>query len=199
MTSVAQPGIVAPYITEWSEESCLDHDLVERRGFGIAYADESVVDRDDDHVLWLRTKSRPREGRPLFGRVHPYRQRRAMRRMLCQVCGGPSTCSRDGALWLLQDHREDWTDWPERMAVTEPPVCLPCVATSNRLCPALRKSSVVVLAKESPVVGVYGMVYRSGHPSPIPTGKRTVGFDDPAIQWVVAASLLRELRGCSIV
>jgi hypothetical protein len=66
-------------------------------------------------------------------------QQRQERRPLCQVCGGPADQTDDGGLWLLPDHREDWTGWPEGMANVEPPVCLPCVRLSLRLCPKLRK------------------------------------------------------------
>nr|CEL15905.1 conserved hypothetical protein [Kibdelosporangium sp. MJ126-NF4]CTQ93830.1 conserved hypothetical protein [Kibdelosporangium sp. MJ126-NF4] len=61
-----------------------------------------------------------------------------MRRLLCQVCGGPADRTADGVLWLLKDHRGDWVDWPDSMAVSEPPVCVPCVRMSARRYPALR-------------------------------------------------------------
>jgi hypothetical protein len=142
-----------PYITSWSTEQDPPHTLVEHRGLGIAYLDETVIDRDDKGVLWYRTPSRPRQGRPEFGRVHPLRQRRAMRRLLCQVCGGPADHTSDGVLWLLKDHREDWPGWPENMAVTEPPVCAPCVRVASRLCPALRKGAVTVRVRHCPEFG----------------------------------------------
>jgi hypothetical protein len=94
---------VVPYVTEWSEEQKPPFVVVERPGMGIAYADESLVDRDSNGVLWFRMASRPGIGRPVFGKVHPLRQRRAMRRLLCQVCAGPADRTDDGVLWLMRD------------------------------------------------------------------------------------------------
>jgi hypothetical protein len=171
---------------------------VERLGFGIAYLDETMVDRDDKGVLWHRSASRPGHGRPEFGQVHSLRQRRAMRRLLCQVCAGPADRTEDGVLWLLKDHRDDWAHWPEGMGVTEPPVCLPCVRTSVLLCPALRKGAVAVRVRDCPVAGVRGALYRSGGLSPVLVGDTTMAFEDPAIRWVRAMNLVRELRECTI-
>jgi hypothetical protein len=151
------------------------------------------------HVLWNRTTLRPREGSPDFGRVHPLRQRRAMRRLLCQVCAGPADKSDDGVLWLLQDHRADWADWPEAMVVTEPPVCLPCVRTSIRLCPALRKGPAVVRVRHYPIYGVQGVLYKSGVLCPTAAAEVIAPFDDPAITWIRAAHLVRELHGCTFL
>jgi hypothetical protein len=145
-----------PFITQWSEEQEPPAQIVERPGRGIAYLDETVHDRDSHDVLWFRMPSRPRQGRPLFTKVHPLRQRRAMRRLLCGVCGQPADQTEDGTLWLLCDFRDDWPGWPERMGVTEPPVCLPCVRVASRLCPALRKGCVAVRARRAPVAGVWG-------------------------------------------
>jgi hypothetical protein len=190
--------VVAPYITAWSEEQDPPVVLVERHGGGIAYPDETMADRDRDSVLWFRTPFRPGVGRPEFGKVHPLRQRRAMRRLLCQVCAGPADQTEDGVLWLLQDHREDWRSWPDGMGVTEPPVCVPCVRSSLRLCPALRNGAVVVRAGSFMVAGVDGMLYRGGSKL-TQLGRTTVAFDDPAIRWVRAAGLVRELRDCVFI
>lgn len=120
-----------------------------------------------------------------------------MRRLLCQVCGGPADHTEDGVLWLLKDHRDDWPQWPDGMGVTEPPVCVPCVRTSLRLCPALRKGAVVVRAGSFMVAGVYGALYRTGRKLSS-AGQAAVPYDDPAVRWVRAVSLVRELRDCVI-
>jgi len=189
--------IVVPYITAWTEEKDPPVVLVERPGGGIAYRDETLADRDHNGVLWFRTPFRPGQGRPDFGRVHPVRQRRAMQRLLCQVCAGPANTTEDGVLWLLKDHREDWPMWPNGMGVTEPPICLPCVRLSMRLCPALRKRAVVVRAGTFIVAGVYGTLYRADR-SLSAIGPANVSFDDPAIGWIRAVSLVRELHDCAI-
>lgn len=190
--------VVAPYITAWSAEVYPPVVMVERPEGGIGYEGETVADRDRDGVLWFRMSFQPGEGRPEFGKVHPQRQRRAMQRLLCQVCGGPADRAEDGVLWLLLDHREDWPSWPNGMAVTEPPVCVSCVRVSLRLCPALRKGATVVRAGSFVVAGVHGLRYQGGH-TPIALGRYTVAFEDPAVRWVRAISLVRELRDCVIL
>jgi hypothetical protein len=189
---------VTPYIMAWSAEQDPPVMLVECPGGGIAYQDETVADRDRNGVLWFRTPFRPGQGRPEFGRVHPLRQRRTMQRLLCQVCAGPANQTEDGVLWLLKDHREDWPSWPNGMGVTEPPICLSCVEVSLRLCPALRKGAAVVRAGSFVVAGVHGTLYRGGHRL-VTVGAATVAFEDPAIRWVRAVSLVRELQDCTVL
>jgi hypothetical protein len=189
--------VVAPYITAWSAEQDPPVTLVERPGGGIAYYDETLADRDRHGVLWFRTPFRPGEGRPEFGKVHPLRQRRAMQRLLCQVCAGPANSTENGMLWLLQDHREDWPEWPNSMGVTEPPTCLHCVRLSLRHCPALRKSAAIVRAGSFVVSGVHGILHRGG-PRPRAVGATIVRFEDPAIQWIRAVNLVRQLSDCVI-
>jgi hypothetical protein len=191
-------AIVAPYITAWSEEHAQPYTLIERL-HGIGYADETIGDRDSHGVLWARTPLRPRQGRPEFQRVHPQRQRRAMQRLLCQVCAGPADCNEDGVLWVLKDHRDDWPSWPNRMGVTEPPVCAPCARIASNLCPALRRGAAVIRVGSCPVIGVRGMLYRRGGGTPVAVGPTTVSFGDPMASWVRAANLIRELGDCTLI
>jgi len=197
--AVRRARIVAPYVTTWSAEQDLPHKLVERPGHGIGYADELPTDRDAHGVLWQRAAMRHEVGRPEFGKVHPLRQRRAMRRLLCQVCAGPADQSDDGVLWLLRDYRDDWPDWPEDMASVEPPICVPCVSVSLRLCPALRRGAVAVRVREVPIAGVRGVRYRKGLIAPVAAEAVTLPYDDPAVRWMVASALVRELRGGTLV
>ncbi|GAB1508126.1 hypothetical protein [Actinophytocola sp. KF-1] len=198
MSAKKETRVVAPYITTWSAEVDPAVTLVERHGGGIAYADEVVADRDGNGVLWWRTSLRPGSGRPLFGQVHPLRQRRAMRRLLCQVCAGPADRTDDGVLWLLKDHRDDWPSWPDGMGVMEPPICVSCVALSVRLCPALRRSAAVVRARRFPVAGVRGALYRGG-PRPVPIAEATLRIGDPRTRWLRATSLIRELNDTTVM
>lgn len=191
--------VVVPYVTAWSEEQDPPVVLVERAGGGVAYRDEVMADRDSHDVLWFRTPFRPGRGRPEFGRVHPARQRRVMLRLLCQVCAGPADESGDGMLWLLPDHHEDWPLWPNGMGVTEPPICTACLRQSVRLCPALRKGAAAVRVRQCPLVGVYGVRYRSDGHRPEAVEEALVTFEDPAIRWVRAVSLVRELSDCTII
>lgn len=164
------------------------------RATGIAYADETLGDRDQNGVLWQRCPSRPGLGRPIFGAIHPLRQRRAMRRLLCSICGGPPDRTDLGVLWVLRDFRDDWPDWPEGMGAVEPPVCLPCARLSIRLCPALRGGPVFIRVKHSRVAGVYGICYRANDEVAC-----TVAFTKPAIRYTQAAQLVRELHDCTLV
>jgi hypothetical protein len=198
-SSTTQRRTVVPYVTIWSTEHDLPYQVIERRGFGIGYADEISADRDAHGVLWHRTFSRPHRGRPEWGNVHSLRQRRAMRRLLCQVCGGPADQTEDGVLWLLPNHQEDWTGWPEGMGNVEPPICVPCVGTSLRLCPKLRRGAAAIRVREFPTVGVRGALYERGPGGPVVVAETVVGFYDPAIHWVRATNLVRELRVCAIV
>jgi hypothetical protein len=69
--ALLQRGLV-PYITTWSTEETLPTTVIAaHRRPGIAYADETLDDRDEHGILWLRTPSSPGRGRPLFGKVHP--------------------------------------------------------------------------------------------------------------------------------
>ncbi|HEX4700965.1 MAG TPA: hypothetical protein VH352_02450 [Pseudonocardiaceae bacterium] len=197
-SSEARVGIV-PYITAWSAEETLPTRVIGDSRSGIAFADEMVIDRDDHDVLWSRMTSCPGAGRPEFKRVHSLRQRRAMRRLLCQICAKPADRSDLGVLWLLKDHREDWEDWPEGMANTYPPVCLACARLSVRLCPTLRRGHVAVRAHRFPYTGVYGLLHQPGYPDPIPVNAATVGYRDPAIAWTLAVQLVRSLHDCTIV
>jgi hypothetical protein len=122
-----------------------------------------------------------------------------MSHLLCQVCAGPADRTEDGVLWLLPDHRDDWASWPKGMAAVEPPVCLPCVRTAARLCPALRKGAAAVRVRRYPVVGVRGALWKRVRGTLEAVEHVIVPFTNPAIQWVQAGGLVRELNGCTIV
>ena len=110
-----------PYIVSWSAEKPPAKRLtLAPGGRGIAYEDELTHDRDAHGMLWRRSTLRPGQGRPLFGRVHTARQRRTMRQLLCQICGGPADRTDQGVLWLLGDHHEDWAAGRRRWALPIP-------------------------------------------------------------------------------
>jgi hypothetical protein len=196
-------GGVVPYIAMWSEERTLPTHVVQRQLSGVGYADEGPSDRDRDGVLWTRVASRPGEGRPEYARLHPRRQRRAMRLLLCQVCAEPAEYTGQGHLWLLTDHRQDWAHWPEDVVNPYPPVCLSCARLSVRLCPPLRRGFVLVRA-HSMVHGVIGVLFRPGQTFPAvelaeDDDGKPVAHTDPAIQWTQATQLTRTLHRCTPV
>ncbi len=191
--------IIAPYITTWSAEQDLPYRVVERVGVGVGLSDEVLGDRDSRGVLWHRAAVRHGVGRPEFGKVHPLRQRRAMRKLLCQVCAGPADKADGGVLWLMRDYQGDWPRWPEGMASVDPPICASCVALSLRLCPALRRGAVAVRVRSFDVAGVRGALYRRGSIAPVAVEAVNLSYDDPNVRWLVASALIRELRDCTIV
>jgi hypothetical protein len=190
-----------PYVTAWSAERADSPDLVVLPGSGgIAHRDETPSDRDERGVLLARSREARGRGRALFGVVHAARQRHAMRVLLCQVCGNPADTNDDGTLWLLQDHRADWPNWPDGMACTEPPVCADCVVPSTRSCPALRRSHVLVRVRSAPVVGVHGTLWTRSPVGVLTTSASViVTFDDPRVHRVLASHLVRELRQAVLV
>ncbi|MFT7837330.1 hypothetical protein Q5530_14370 [Saccharothrix sp. BKS2] len=181
----------------WSGETAEDPRLVELpNGAGIAYADEILGDRDSRGVLWDRATVNPGQGTPRFAQIHVHRQRRAMRKLLCQVCAGPADQDDHGVLWLIPNRTRHWPDWPEGMLVAEPPICRPCLSLSVRVCPALRaEGHLVIRAREHPTYGVEGFRYRTG-PTPVDHG--TTSFTDPAIRWTLASKLVRTLHHCTV-
>lgn len=193
---MAEWGGRVPHVVPWSGERCSLPPLIGRRS-RIEFVDERSTDRDDRGVLWRRALSRPGDGKPLFKQDHPRRQRRAMLKLLCMVCGEPVERNKRGILWLLRDYREDWPSWPERMGNMYPPVCLPCARISTIRCPALRNGNVAVRAR-SFISGIYGELYAPG-PVPVTSGTATLTFDDPNVRWIVASKLIRTLYDCRIM
>ncbi|QMU72550.1 hypothetical protein [Streptacidiphilus sp. P02-A3a] len=191
-----RPGVV-PYITAWSAERSVRPEVVGLPGVGLAYRDELPYDRDSNGNLWTRMAFQCGCGRPEFGRVHPGRQRRAMRGLLCQVCGGPADRTAAGVLWLLKDDRGDWPGWPEGLAATHPPACVPCARAADRLCPHLRGGSVAVRVRDFRVRGVYGALYQGAGPSLRSTGSAIAAADDRLARWILAAQMVRVLSDCS--
>jgi hypothetical protein len=140
-------------------------------------------------------------GRPLFTKLHPVRQRRAMRRLLCQVCAKPADRTERGLLWLVPGNppgsaEQDW----DGFATIQPPVCRDCARASIRACPALRRGCVLLRA-HTRVCGVVGIRFRPGQRFPVPVDDEceVVAYDDPAVRWVQATQLARSLHDCSIV
>lgn len=190
-----------PYITAWDTGPPLRARLLSLPS-GIAYQDEGLADRDRHGVLWLREFSRPGRGRPEFGRVHSLRQQRAMRKLLCQVCGGPADSDHQGVLWLIFDDENKTPNWPEGIATANPPVCVRCARIAVRACPTLRTvGCIAVRVGHSRIAGVSGALYEAGagFQAELVDDDATVAFDDPAIRWTLAAQLVREIRQCTIV
>lgn len=186
-----------PYITKWSAEQGSGMRVIRRRR-GIGYADERPRDRDERGVLWTRVPSLPGQGRPEFGRVHARRQRRAMTRLLCQVCGGPAGRDDRGVLWLIGEDPGDLASWPDPLLTLHPPVCAPCAGRSVRICPHLRAGYAVLRVRAFDLAGVRGALYRPGNPDPVAVDAVGVAFDDPLIRWVKAGQLIMRLQDFTV-
>ncbi|SCK23738.1 hypothetical protein H181DRAFT_01785 [Streptomyces sp. WMMB 714] len=188
---------VVPYITAWSSERIPAQPVV-AAGPGIGFADETLHDRDRDGVLWTRVGHSPGRGRPEFGRVHALRQRRAMRKMLCQVCGGAADQARDGVLWVIGEEAADSGSLPDDLTTTHPPVCGPCAARAVRVCPHLRQRSVTLRVRRRTLVGVHGALYQPGHPHPTARTATGVTYDDTHIHWTRAGQLVARLDSYTV-
>jgi hypothetical protein len=189
-------GSVVPYVGAWSGEELLPAQVVHRRGGGIGYADETSVDRDEHGVLWTRMASRIGAGRPLFTKLHPLRQRRAMRRLLCQLCALPADCTQDGLLWLISRDGLGEAEL-EGVVTAQPPLCLHCAHVSATTCPALRRGYLAVRA-HTQLCGVTGVRFQPGRSTPtvVADDEEVIDYNDPAVTWVQATQLARSLHHC---
>lgn len=199
VTPISSPQLtdVVPYITAWSSERPSAQPVV-AKGSGIGYADEIPYDRDQDGVLWTRTAHSPGTGRPEFGQVHALRQRRAMRRLLCQVCGQQASRNQ-GVLWVIGEDATSSSSWPDNLTTSHPPLCEPCAARSMQMCPHLRRRSVALRVRAHTPVGVRGALYQPGLPRPTAWTAAAVAYDDARIRWTRAGQLIVRLVSYSVV
>jgi hypothetical protein len=189
-------GLV-PYIASWSGERRVRATVVAKGRYRIGYQHERPGDRDAHGVLWTRYVRAPGDGVPQFGKVHPLRQRHAMRRLLCQICGGPADRNDQGVLWLIDDVRREWSG---EEITPHPPVCLRCAATARRACPHLRRIGALALrVRHAPIVGVFGKLYALDRSGPILVGPATLAYDDPGACLLQANQLMRGLREWTVV
>jgi hypothetical protein len=128
--------------------------------------------------------------------VHARRQRRAMTKLLCQVCGQPAGRTADGVLWLVGEDPDRPETWPVPLLTAHPPVCAGCAVRSVGACPHLRRQYTALHVRAFDLTGVRGALYVPGHQSPVAVAG--VAFDDPRIRWVRAGQLIVRLREFSI-
>jgi hypothetical protein len=193
----AQRGFV-PYITAWSSERGRPVTLV-TRGSGLGYADEVPYDRDRYGILWRRVGISPGKGRPTFGTVHSIRQRRAMQRVLCQVCSDIMKDDPEGVLWLMGTDEYEQDPWPAPIDTPHPPICLPCAELSIRACPFLRTQYTALRVTGYHLSAVYGALHQPGPLGPEPIDVCSVALDDPRTRWMQASQLLTRLTEYRIV
>jgi hypothetical protein len=193
--ALARAGLV-PYIACWSGERPT-RTPVTGVGRGIGYRQERGGDRDAHGVLWARYVRAPGAGEPEFGKVHPYRQRHAMRRLLCQVCGAMADRNEQGVLWLLGDAERGWSG---EEVTGQPPVCLRCAGAARRACPHLRRGVLALRVRHAPIAGVFGKLFAPGRRDPpVCVGPATLAYDDPRVRLLQARQLMRGLRDWTVV
>jgi hypothetical protein len=146
--------------------------------------------------------TKPGEGRPDFGALHPVRQRQAMLELLCQVCGGPASRTRQGWLFVMPRPPRDEAPraWPEGERTTAPPVCEPCAAVAMLHCPHLR-DPVAFRARRVRRWGVFGGIFLPTHTGglgQLPTDDY-VPYGENAARWCLASQLTVELTRCTVI
>jgi hypothetical protein len=189
---------VVPFITAWSSEKKHHTTLVAHRG-RLAYADEHPLDRDTFGVLWRRIGISPGVGKPEYGRVHSLRQRRAMLRVLCQVCGGPAGKTSDGVLWLMGRAEYEREPWPSPIESPHPPVCLRCAVRAVQLCPHLRDHYIAVRVRRFHLAGVYGALYVPTLTAPKVIDVQTLALSDSRTSWLQASQFIVRLVDYRVV
>ncbi|MFC1418748.1 hypothetical protein [Streptacidiphilus cavernicola] len=192
---------IVPYIAAWSREVELDPVLRIDPEAGFTYEDFVPGDRDAYGALWRRQAIVSGDrGVAQLAKVNSRRQRRCMTRMLCQVCAGPPSRTSEGTLFLNEDQRTDWEDWPENLCMAHPPLCLPCAGESVDRCRYLLGSNVAVRVQDPQPWGVYGRQYALGPDNRLSGGKAvTLPYGDPGLGWTLAAQMVVCLVGCTIV
>ncbi|MYZ36035.1 hypothetical protein GT002_13230 [Streptomyces sp. SID4917] len=122
-----------------------------------------------------------------------------MRKLLCQVCGGPSDRTPEGTLWLVGEDADDPGRWKPGDVTTHPPLCVPCAVASVEACPHLRKQYLALRVRRFAPAGVHGALYRPGGPIPVAYGADGVPFESWQIRWVLAGQLIMEFHEFTVV
>lgn len=179
------------------------------------YTDEGLRDRDERDVLWARCSQNVRGqgifGAPRWRKVHPWRQRECMERLLCQGCSQPASKTSVGYLFFAVPPRGATSfEWIEGYRTAQPPLCLKHAAIAAEQCGHILKRGGVALRVRVPrLYGVIGAYYRSRGDRVVPELIRTDkdGDDESALSyrerrltpWILASQLVRELRGVTVI
>ncbi|MCZ0210933.1 hypothetical protein OZK63_36740 [Streptomyces sp. UMAF16] len=193
-------GIPVPFITAWSKEEIPVQELVKvHRSSGttvLGLRGETDLERQFG-VSWMRMPA-TRGGRPQHGRVHAPRQRQAMSRLLCQLCGGPTVGTRKDEWTLFLAASADGHPLLSGERTESPPVHAACARLAVEHCPPLRNHGwTAALVRRTPVWGVAGHVYDPltlrrlpGAPQHRDSMHRIPFTDSRRIRWTLAARLV---------
>lgn len=161
----ARGGLPVPWVTEWENPGLLtgaggaSTGGAGPSGAGAGEAGPGVGWAADAGYV-VRCACVIGAGRPMFGHLCPVRQRTAMRRRICQICG--KRISGSEPVLFLGGHPPGGV-----LLYTEPPLHAACAAFSLHACPKLRHhrdGQVAVTTATS-----YELLERRRHPRP-PTG-----------------------------
>lgn len=146
-------GKVVPWITRWTGEEVNAQIEVQSVGgkLRVGYKDGNES-REASGILWQR-EGITRGGQPQFAQVSTYRQRSAMARRLCQVCGQQTVD--DPIEWLVP--RQLLKDKDGVTVTQSAPTCQDCMKVSLSLCPHLKRGDWVIgRVSEYEAWGVWG-------------------------------------------
>jgi len=153
-------GLQVPWVTRWTGEIPADRKIELYRvpgGLRVSYPEATTEYRDRYGVLWQQEGIR-RGGEPQFAQVSSHRQRAAMTKGLCQVCG--DRIADKPIRWLMDPGQLRHTDNDETLTVS-PPTCSACVEIALKACPHLRThDQVIVMVLEYEIWGVWGDMVR---------------------------------------
>lgn len=146
-------GVPVPWAALWSGEQTISREDPLLIWVGhLAYTDELPGDRRLG-ALWMRHRI-GQHGEPLFRQLHTARQRLAMLKNLCQICGGTAVNADGRVSWLIPAGGDmQWT--------MTPPTCEHCQETALRYCPHLTSEPPArITVRETTPIGVLGDLYR---------------------------------------
>lgn len=150
-------GHAVPWIARWTGEIADQSIKVSRSRdipLMVGYEDGNE-NREASGILWMR-EGIGRRGEPEFGQVSAYRQRLAMTRRRCQVCG--EKIQDEVIRWLVPNRLLHVL--PDGRAITiSAPTCSECIPLAMELCPFLKTAEVTTLrVLDYEVWGVMGDV-----------------------------------------
>lgn len=184
--------LVVPWVTLWSaEEVPPTSTLIDRSPAGIRYRDEMPADRLDG-FLWHREGIGRGVGTPVWSQVHARRQRLAMLKRQCQVCGCQLPIERTP--WLIprsEYHRYDGTDDNTSTA----PTCESCWPIAASRCPHIRTHDAVALYGTAKPWGVIAGLYHPLHSDP----RVWVPFGSNLAPWIIAKQMAVTLSNREVV
>ena len=155
-----QTGVRIPWVAAWSggvpskEESAVQVSRNPQTGeLWIFQGPNSPQEREANGILWAR-EGIARTGEPL-DTDSIYRQRAAMRKKICRICG--QVIKQPVIHWLLGPGQLEFDDNGDALTVT-PPTCDDCADIASDLYPQLTEACMTVKVLSYELWGVWGDV-----------------------------------------